>query len=92
MELWKRMKIVSVEPRSDGDHDEKLVSLVFHEPQDHVFVNTALAVDKVIITEDGDYGVHGEAEKKEVYTYLSEELNVRLFPARDFCNGCSVRE
>lgn len=84
LELWKRTKIVYVEPIPDGTHDVKLVSLGFHEVEDHVFVNTALAADKVIITEDGDYGVHGEVDKKEVYSYLTEDLGIQLLHAYEF--------
>lgn len=85
--LWARMKVLYIEPVPDGDHDKRLYSLGFHEAQDHVFVNTALAADRVIITEDGDYGVHGEPEKEDVHTYITEGLGMQLFHASDFCDA-----
>ena len=51
----------------------------FHEPEDHVFVGVALSTDKTIVTDDSDYGVHGETDKQQVYEYMRDELQLTVF-------------
>ncbi|MCD7813321.1 MAG: PIN domain-containing protein [Lachnospiraceae bacterium] len=65
-------------------HKNALISRGFHEPEDHVFVGTAMNADKIIVTEDSDYGVHQEAEKQEVFTYMKEKMGMRVMSAEQF--------
>ncbi len=58
---------------------DKLIQLSFHEPEDHVFVGVALSTDKTIVTDDSDYGVHGETDKQQVYEYMRDELQLTVF-------------
>lgn len=83
--MWERIKIAYIEPIPNGNSDARIFFLRFHKAQDHVFDNSSLAADRVIITEDGDYGGHGESEKADGYTYITKELGVQLFRASDFC-------
>ena len=84
MKLYEREKIYKVKPLYNEDIRQKLIESGFHEKQDHVFAFTALAADKVIVTEDSDYGVHFESEKKRTYEYLTGELGLLLFDAQGF--------
>lgn len=61
----------------------ELLTRGFHEPEDWVFVFAALASDLTIVSEDSDYGIHGEADKKPIYDYLSNELGLLLLSADD---------
>lgn len=82
--LFEHDKIRKVKPLYSEDIQQKLSETGFHEKQDHVFVFTALAADKIIVTEDSDYGLHNEPDKKEAYEYLTGELGLRLFDAQGF--------
>ena len=86
MELFRKRRIEFVVLRQDIKLEERLYELKFHEQEDHVFVVTALAADRIIVTEDSDYGVHGERDYEKVYHYLTEELKLNLFTAEGF--GC----
>nr|WP_297707395.1 PIN domain-containing protein [uncultured Butyrivibrio sp.] len=71
-----RFNYVSADiPKHDRD---MLISLGFHEPEDHVFVGTALKSGKYIVTDDSDYGTHGEEDKREVNDYMKSLLRLRL--------------
>ncbi|MCD8338310.1 MAG: PIN domain-containing protein [Lachnospiraceae bacterium] len=65
-------------------HKNALISRGFHEPEDHVFVGTAMNADKLIVTEDSDYGVHQEAEKQAVFTYMKEKMGMQVMSAEQF--------
>lgn len=84
MKLYEIEKIHPVKPLYNEEIRQKLIETGFHEVQDHVFVFTALAADKVIVTEDSDYGVHLEPEKRRTYEYLTGELGLLLFDAQGF--------
>lgn len=82
------MRQLEVEQRKTWDsshlakkHLDKLDELQFHEPEDRVFVGVAYNTDKQIITEDSDYGVHGEEEKKAVYDYMKEKMSLNVYSA-----------
>ena len=62
-------------------HLNKLEELQFHEPEDRIFVGVAYNTDKQIITEDSDYGVHGEEDKRETYHYMKNEMNLSVYSA-----------
>lgn len=62
-----------------------LIKNNFHEIEDHVFVFTALASDKIIVTEDSDYGIDSKEEyHKCSFNYLTKKLNLQLFTAQLF--------
>ena len=64
-------------------HLNKLDELQFHEPEDRIFVGVAYNTDKKIITEDSDYGVHGEVDKKGVYDYMREKMDLDVYSAEE---------
>ena len=66
----------------------ELLKRKFHEPPDHVFVAVALNSDKIIITEDSDYGKGEEAkantpEKQEVLRYMSQDLGLTVMNSKE---------
>ena len=67
-------------------HDE-LVKRGFHEPEDLIFVGTAMHADRVIVTEDSDYGHNPEKidrKKKSVAQYMEEHLGLNVLDSNDF--------
>lgn len=62
-------------------HLNKLDELKFHEPEDRVFVGVAFNTDKQIITEDSDYGVAGQEDKQEIYSYMKDEMELNVYSA-----------
>lgn len=56
----------------------------FHEKEDHIFVGTAMHADRIIVTEDSDYGVHGELEYKKAYTYMKEQMGLSVLASSQF--------
>ena len=66
-----------------------LQKLGFHEEEDHVFVGTAVHADKVIITEDSDYGVHGESDKQPDYEYMKNDMELSVLTAAGFLDKMS---
>ena len=62
-------------------HKKELKERGFHEEEDHVFVGTSMNTDHIIITEDSDYGVHGEKDKVEVYRYMRDKMTLRVYRA-----------
>ena len=64
----------------------ELLNLGFHEPSDHVFVALALEADKILVTEDSDFGMGNnnraqEPEKQRVKNYLTNTLLITLHDA-----------
>ena len=91
-----RMKQLSREQRKVwGDSklspkdNNTLQKLGFHEEEDHVFVGTAVHADKVIITEDSGYGVHGESDKQPVYEYMKNDMELSVLTAAGFLDKMS---
>lgn len=68
-----------------------LLKLGFHEASDHCFVASAYETDKVLISEDSDYGKGKEEKAKdkiEVLRYMTEQIGMRIMDyneGRDFC-------
>lgn len=81
LELQGRIEFVS--GKLDRKYKEKLVSLGFHEPEDHAFVGTAMNADKILITEDSDYGKGSNArartpEKQTVLKYMVNNMDMQV--------------
>ena len=66
------------------NEEKHLKQLGFHENEDHVFVGTAIHTDKIIVTEDSDYGVHGEEEAKKVNIYMRDHMKLSVHTSRQF--------
>lgn len=77
-EMRKQKRLVYRDSKISNRIDNKLIELGFHEPEDHVFVGVALNAEKVIVTDDSDYGAHGETEKKTVHEYMIHELGLDI--------------
>ena len=56
----------------------------FHEKEDQVFVGVAMNADKIIVSNDGDYGIEIDENKKDalqkqkVYEYMTQEMGLKL--------------
>ena len=61
-----------------------LYELGFHEKEDHIFTGTAMNGDKILITEDSDYGVYGEKEYEKVYTYMKTQMGLQVLTSNTF--------
>lgn len=65
-------------------HKDELLKLGFQEQEDHVFAGTAMNADKILITEDSDYGVHGEESYQKVYTYMKQIMGLSVLSSKQF--------
>ena len=88
--FWKQMyeteKIKWVEIKCDDSIKTELEKLGFIGIEDYLFVETAIASDHYLITEDSDFGVHGEENYQRAYRYLTECLKIFLYSAKSFSN------
>ncbi len=82
--FYDNRKLIQVPPVMDDNLKKELLRRGFHEVEDHIFVFTALAADKMIVTEDSDYGVHGEIEKEAVYDYMTIDKGMTLKNSEEF--------
>lgn len=73
-----------VSSRLSERYGKALRDLGFHEAEDHVFVGAAMNADKFIISEDSDYGVHGETDKQKVIAYMKEQMGLQVVSAAQF--------
>lgn len=78
LELHRQKRFTFGDSTISKKQKEKLIQLTFHEPEDHIFVGVALSTDKRIVTDDSDYGTHGEVEKQQVYEYMRDELQLTV--------------
>lgn len=67
---------------------QKLIRKRFHEQTDQTFVALAIESDKVLITEDSDYGKGDkidaqEPEKQEVLRYLTQDLFLNIMDSKE---------
>lgn len=83
-ELENNERIDWITPFDDSAYKMELVRRGFHEAEDIKFVNVAMASDRVIVSEDSDYGVHGEEDKKEVYDYMTGKMLLELYNSKQF--------
>lgn len=81
LQLGKQHRLLYTSSHLPKKHIKKLDELKFHEAEDRIFVGAAYNTDHKIITEDSDYGVHGEEEKKGVYEYMKQEMNLQVLTA-----------
>ena len=86
--IWKQLtqrgRKSWVSSKLDSRHQEKLRERGFHEPEDHIFVGTAMHADKRIITDDSDYGSNGEVEKQTVFEYMREQMGLQVFSSKRY--------
>ena len=84
MKLNESEKVKYVIPIVDLKISEKLNEMKMQE-EDRVFVFTAIAADKFLISEDGDFGVSkGKEEYKERYKYFTENLGMKIMNSSSF--------
>ncbi len=81
LELQGRISFIS--GKIDKIHKDNLISLGFHEPEDHAFVGTAVNADRILITEDSDYGKGPNQkaqtpEKIQVLQYMSDTMKLQV--------------
>lgn len=67
-----------------SQHKKQMISLGFHEPEDHVFVAVAFHSDQIIITEESDYGKGpsskaNDPKKQAVLAYLKNIMALQVF-------------
>jgi predicted nucleic acid-binding protein len=83
-ELEHQRRISFVSGKLNNKHKKRLIELGFHEPEDLAFVGATMNADKIIITEDSDYGKGPSREaqvqeKQIVLAYLSKEMVMQVF-------------
>jgi predicted nucleic acid-binding protein len=81
-------RIEFVDATLTNKHKGSLLALGFHEPEDHVFVGVAYNADKMIITEDSDYGkgIHPkakESDKQAVLRYMITEMELKVLDSNE---------
>ena len=76
--LFWRDKVTYVEPADITEIAEKLDEIDFHESEDRKFLATALAADKIIVTEDSDYGIPDDPEYSKRYKFFTEEQGMEI--------------
>lgn len=77
--LFTENRVVYRSAKIDNKHKNQLMRLGFHELEDHVFVGTAMHADKIIVTDDSDYGINDEPEKCQVYEYMTNEMKLNVW-------------
>jgi predicted nucleic acid-binding protein len=82
--LESRQRIAFVDSSLISKHKNCLLTLGFHEPEDHIFVGVTYNADKCIVTEDSDYakGPHPKTkapEKQAILKYLITEMELKVF-------------
>ena len=86
--FWKQLsqngRISWVSSKLDHKHKQALLKRGFHEPEDHIFVGTAMNADHRIITDDSDYGANGEVEKQAVFEYMQEQMGLQVFSSQRY--------
>lgn len=84
--LQERIAIKYVSGKLDSRHCAKLKSYGCHESTDHVFLAVARNADKVLITEDSDFGKGpkgSQAPHCYVLDYIQKEVGVRVFDVEE---------
>lgn len=85
-QLFSKQKIRLVNYRLTDEIKADLVRVKFHEEEDWVFIGTALNSDKIIVSEDSDYGIKGEKGHEEAFQYLTGRLALRLYSSSSYVN------
>ena len=83
--LGQRNRLWYTTSKLDRRIIERLDELDFQEAEDRIFVGVALHSDKVIVTEDSDYGAKGEEDYKRVFEYMRDMLGLRVYSSNKFC-------
>lgn len=82
--MYENDKVKRVDISYDETIKKDLYLRGFIGKEDYIFVETALASDRCLVTEDSDYGVHGEEDKKNAYEYITNSLKIILFYSKLF--------
>lgn len=87
---WKRLsernRLYWCSSNLPNNVEKQFDKLGFHEPEDRIFVGTALHSGKIIITDDSDYGANGEEEYQAVFEYMRDKLDLKVYSSEKFCN------
>ncbi len=83
-QLEREQRKCWVDSRLIRKQEMDLYELGFHEKEDHIFTGTAMNGDKILITEDSDYGVYGEKEYEKVYTYMKTQMGLQVLTSNTF--------
>jgi predicted nuclease of predicted toxin-antitoxin system len=86
LEYQQRFDFVS--GNLDSKHKKVLINLGFHEPEDHVFVAVAFHSDRIIITEESDYGKGpsskaNDPKKQAVLAYLINTMTLQVLDSNE---------
>lgn len=81
--LMQRNRCIYFSSKLSSDIRKSLLIRGFHEQEDHIFVGVALNGDKVIVSNDSDYGANGEVDKSAVYEYM-KSLGLSVYSAQRF--------
>lgn len=71
-----------------------LTALGCHEPSDHVFLGVAVNSDKILVTEDSDFGKGPKGDEIphcKALEYLSNHLSIRVYDATEACEFLKLR-
>ena len=75
-------------------HEDELNRKGFHEPEDQVFVGVAMNADKIIVSNDSDYGIvvdekqKDACQKKEAHEYMTQKMGLQLYTSRMYMESC----
>lgn len=85
MRLENELRVEWVDQKIDSEHLKKLIELKFHEPSDRAFVFTAMAADRLIVTEDSDYGVMGiNEQQRRVFEYMKAMMGLHVYNSKGY--------
>lgn len=91
-EAFKNGTMIYVNPTFDDDIMSCLDKFHLQE-EDRMFVFTALASEKILITEDGDFGVSkGEQYYKERFEYFTNTLGMTILNSKSFLEWIEVHD
>ena len=84
MNLQGMQKVVYVQGVCSKEADKVFDDWGLQE-EDRVFLYTAMGADKIIITEDSDFGVgKGKEQYKHRFDYITNDMGVMIFDANHF--------
>lgn len=84
--LHKLQAINYCDGKLSNRHREKLSLLGCHEPSDHTFVAVAYHSDKILISEDSDFGKGPKGNilpHCKALVYLNEKMGISVYDAKE---------
>ena len=90
-QLEREQRKCWVDSRLNKAQEAELYNLGFHEKEDHVFTGTAMNADKILMTEDSDYGVHGETVAQKVFVYMRDQMGLSVVTSKGFLEIFNVQ-